>query len=257
MPSTPVKINEGLVKMSSRSGVGYELNRNLAPPLRKVVGEPGVASGAPRAHALREAFVALQIASLAQVEQVLIGDEAYRYIYPNGGPKQKNCDVVGVLEGHRGLVLGEGKATDVPASLRQLSSSAEALARRGTATVRTTFVAARKPMVLTCPVGLVSVSDATGKWNTSVPDVRWAGAVESANRLPLDPRYEYLLLPDGESGPLNGLGMAVSRTGDSLLYSNRAWSGTELLKEWRQIKKLRVPSTDNAPVNITFAADSE
>lgn len=99
-------VDESLVQKSSRAGVGYILDRKFANVLRKIEGEPGVDSSAPPSHALREALVALKLASRSEITRVLLGEAAYAVIHQRGGSKRTNCDVVGIIEKNRGVALG-------------------------------------------------------------------------------------------------------------------------------------------------------
>jgi hypothetical protein len=251
------KLDEALIRTSSLAGVGYTLNRDHAGVLRKVEGEPGVSASAPPSHAAREALAALQIASFPLVEKVLMGEAAYRHLYPGGGQKQTNCDVIGLLSTSRGVILGEGKGTKLLDSLQQLTASATALHNRGASgIVRSAILVTQLPLYLECPSGLATVSQARGQWKISEPHLtqQYAWAIAAANDLGLDPRYDYPIFGDKISGSMNGLGLAVSKTGDSSLYTNREWTGRELLPNWGPIRKLKLPATDRASVDLTFVS---
>ncbi len=78
--------------------------------------------------------------------------------------------------------------------------------------------------------------------------------MEATNNIGLDPRYDYLIVREGSFGVANGLGLAISKTGDSFLYTNREWSGLELSPIWGPIRKLKLPETDNASVGVTVVS---
>lgn len=241
-------LDERLVRVSSSAGAGYLLNRDYASVLRKVEGEPGVNASAPISHAAREALAAFQIASIPQVERVKLGDAAYRFIHGQTSQQKENCDVVGVLTGGRGLVLGEAKGTELLKSLRQITSSAKALSDRGVGVVRSSVLVAPAPHYLECPPGLVSVSQARGRWRLSSAQPWGKAMLEAVKNIGFDPQYDYLIVRDNVFGSTNGLGLAVPKTGDACLYTNREWTGSDLLPDWRPIRKLKIP----AVVDVTF-----
>jgi hypothetical protein len=248
-----------LVAQSSRAGVGYLLNRDFSTALRKVQGEPGIARNAHRSDAVREALVALQIASRPDVTKVLLGDAAYSFLYPPGSRKQTNCDVIGILADRRGVILGEGKGKDLFGSLQQISASAKALSCSDVSrSVQSSLVVARPPIYLQCEPGYFSVSNAKGHWKLSEPslNLQYSAALDEANELGLDPRYDYLVVKEGGSGRLNGLGLAVSKTGDEALYSNRPWFAGELSSDWGPIRKLRMLEANDCSVEVAFVDES-
>ncbi len=57
---------------------------------------------------------------------------------------------------------------------------------------------------------------------------------------------------EGSTERTNNLGLAVTRTGDEFLYTNRQWSGDRLLPDWGPIRKFKLPETEGAPVEISF-----
>lgn len=250
------KLDETLVRISSLAGSGYTINRDYSAALRKVVGEPGVSPSQAHSHsdAAREALAALRIASIAQVERVLIGKDAYSYIHGNSGPMRKNCDVVGLLTGGTGAILGEGKGTRLLDALQQLTASAKALRERGReGAVRSALLVAPAPPYLECAAGLMTVTQGRGHWTLSEPHLakQYRGALETANQIGLDPRYDYLLFSEEQaSDQMAGLGLAVSKSGDTLLYSNRPWTGERLLPGWGPIRKLRLFGAEGAGVNL-------
>jgi hypothetical protein len=248
-------LDETLIRTSSRAGIGYTLNRDHEPLLRHVEGEPGVSASAPPSHAAREALAALRIASFPHVARVLIGEAAYSHLYPHGGQKRTNCDVVGLLNDSHGAILGEGKGTELLGSLQQLTASARVLRDRGAGgIVRSSVLVAPVPLYLECAPGLATVSQARGQWKISAQHLaqQYSAVVETANDIGLDPRYDYLIFKEGSYGRTNGLGLAASKTGDAFLYTNREWSGRELQPNWGPIRKLKLPETDGASVDLTF-----
>jgi hypothetical protein len=153
------------------------------------------------------------------------------------------------------VILGEGKGTGLLEGLRQLTASAKALHDRGAGgIVHSAIVVSPLPLYLECPPGFATVSQARGNWKIPAPDMaeKYAAALETANGIGLDPRYDYLIIKEGSFGKTNGLGLAASKTGDSFLYTNREWSGRDLSLLWGPIRKLKLPETDNASVELTF-----
>ena len=138
--------------------------------------------------------------------------------------------------------------------LRQLTASAEALHESGSGgVVRSSVLVAPLPLYLTCPPGLVTVSQAKGHWELSAPDPakKYSAAVEAANDIGLDPGYDYLIFYDnGSAGSMTGLGLAASKADDPVLYTNREWSGSELLPNWGPIRPLTLPESENATVDL-------
>ncbi len=246
--------DDALIRDSSAAGVRFTLNRDYASALGKVEGEPGVDRLAQRADAVREALVALDIASRPEVEKVYMGEAAYFHLYGRKKQTKENCDVVGILSGQRGAVLGEGKGTDILKSLRQLTASVRALqeARPGEI-VRSSMIVTPLPAYLECRAGLATVSQALGQWTMSAPQPtnRYDRILDEANRIGLDPRYDYLIAPNDSFGNATGLGLAASRTGDSFLYSNRAWDGTNLASIWGPIRKLTLTGPNTSIVSLT------
>jgi hypothetical protein len=110
------------------------------------------------------------------------------------------------------------------------------------------------PLYLECPPGIATVSQARGQWKISAPQLagKYAASLETANDIGLDPRYDYIITREGSFGSTNGLGLAASKTGDAFLYTNREWSGRELSQNWGPIRKLKLPGTDGASVDLTF-----
>jgi hypothetical protein len=251
-------VNALLLIPNRSSGEGFSLNKDFAPVLRKVKGDLGVNPKAPKSDFAREAYAAFLIASRSNVTDVLIGKEAYEYIYPNGGRNKTNCDVVGL--GRSGIVLGEGKGKNLMTSFRQLDDSACALSGRGAGgRVSSCLVVAREIPYIMCPPGITSVSEARGRWRS--PDIspsrEQLRAIEAAKQLDLNPAYDYLLFSEeANAGKLTGLGLAVSKSGDNFVYTNRMWINGELAQFWTPIRKLVLPGTGAPGVELEFVKDN-
>jgi hypothetical protein len=161
--------------------------------LGKVEGQP--APGKPD-DALREAYLAYDLARRPEVQHVLLGEAAVKFLYGRAKhEKEQDVDVIALLN-RTDVIIGDSKGVHFGKALvQQLPHSAQALNAKGFQVVEG-IVLARQPKTI-----IASLPTDPGWRLVGVPhpSIDAAGLASADPKHPYDPKFIYLLDQDFHS----------------------------------------------------------
>jgi len=196
-----------LTKPVGKSSTQLTIDKSFDGVLSKITGDP--CPGPSVDDARREAYLAYELARRADVQGVLLGDEAVKFLYDgkSKAPKDKDCDVIAFLRSKE-VIVGDSKGVDFGKALaQQLPYSTRILQGRGIHVVEG-IVLATLPQVLVVNLPVEGGHEwklaGTTKLGITPAELAQADGVH-----PFDPKYLYLLDRDFHDKVHNPAGLAI------------------------------------------------